>query len=398
MDATTAVDWMQLWCDFSRFFARGGFGEDLSVENTRKSPNYQWAKMDVKTRTFREVWDVSRNNIVLFTVMVKPYSSVISRTGGLVKVKNEILYKRQCADIVDTFLKENSIYFKSVSRIDLCVDFEEFANGERPPVVLEKIMRNDYWKIGKSKFFAHGSDLDSCGVKRIKSDKGDYYVIHNHFDVIGYPDEENRFSYICWGSRMSEVRTYLYDKTRELEEVHMKRYIVQQWNANGLGSSERHVWRLEFSMKAPQFKIVAQDTGVIFNDDWKSFLDVGYRNSIIMAIADKYFDIRINSGQQRKDRERHLDMIVLPHEQSMVLRFEPTPDNTRAMKIFLRKMDAVNDEVRNARRTFYAMMQQVKREYAENTGLVGWALEHGIDLSLDSKYNQDKLFDDENED
>lgn len=397
MDATTAVDWLQLWCDFSRFFSRGKLGGDISVEQSRKSPNYQWNLMDVKTRTFSEVWDVSKNNIVLFTVMIKPYSSVISKTGGLIKVKNEILYKRQAVNIIETFLRENSIYFKSVSRIDLCADFEIFANGERPPIVLEKIMRNDYWKIGKSKFFAHGSDLDSAGVKKIHSENGDYWVIYNHFNVIGYSDEENRFSYICWGSRMSEVRTYLYDKTRELNEVHMKRYIVQQWQANGIGKTDTHVWRLEFSIKAPQFEIVSEDTGIVFNNDWRAYLNTEYRNSIIMALADKYFDIRENTGQARKDREERISMLELPTEQAMILRFQPTPDNTRAMKIFLRKMDAVNDEVRNARRTFYAMMQQVKREYAENTGLVGWALEHGIDLSKDSKYNQDNLLENETE-
>lgn len=391
MEATTAVDWLQLWCDFSQFFYRGGFGDDLSVEQSRKSPNYQWNRMEVKTRTFSEVWDVSRNNIVLFTVMIKPYSSVISKTGGLVKVKNEVLYKRQAVNIIETFLRENSIYYKSISRIDLCADFETFANGERPPILLEKIMKNEYWKIGKSKFFAHGSDLDSAGVKKIHTDDGDYWVIHNHFNVIGYSDEENRFSYICWGSRLSEVRTYLYDKTRELKEVHMKRYIVQQWQANGLGKTDTHVWRLEFSIKAPQFKVVSQETGVDFTDDWKSHLNTEYRNSIIMALAEKYFDIRENSGQVRKDREKRIQTLTLPTEQAMVLRFQPTPDNTRAMKIFLRKMDAVNAEVRNARRTFYAMMQMCKREYAENTGLVGWALEHGIDLSKDSKYNDDKL-------
>lgn len=190
---------------------------------------------------------------------------------------------------------------------------------------------------------------------------------------------------------MSEVRTYLYDKTRELNEVHMKRYIVQQWQANGLGKTDTHVWRLEFSLKAPQFEIVSQDTGIVFNDDWRAYLNTGYRNSIIMALAEKYFDIRENTGQVRKDREKRIQTLTLPNEQAMVLRFQPTPDNTRAMKIFLRKMDAVNAEVRNARRTFYAMMQQVKREYAENTGLVGWALEHGIDLNKDSKYNDDKL-------
>lgn len=396
MIATTAVDWLQLWCDFSTFFAKRGGGANMDVGQARRSPNYQWAKLDVKTRTFSEVYDVSRNNIVMFTIYLKPYSSVIKATGGLIKVKNELLYKANCVSLVETFLRENSIRFKSISRIDLCVDFEDFANGERPQTVLEKIMCNNYYRMGKSKFFAHGTDISSANVKHItgpdaKGVERDYWVIHNHFDVIGYSDEEERFSYICWGSRLSEVRTYLYDKTRELEEVHMKRYIVQQWNANKLGLDRRHVWRLEFSMKAPQFHIVEQNTGAVINDDWQKFLSTKSRNAIIMALANKYFDIRRNSGQVRKDREEHIEMIRLPSEQTMVVRFEPTPDQTRSMKTMLRKMDAVNDEVRNARRTFYSIIQQAKREYAMQTGLVGWALEHGIDLSEDSKYNDEKL-------
>lgn len=383
MEAVSNVDWMQLWCDFRAM---------------QWAQKYTYVKLDIHSRTFSEVYDVFYHGVCCWTLCIKPYSKVIKPTGGLIKIKNELLYKSTCTKWTEEFLRLNAIKFISVSRVDLCLDFLYFANGERPDKTLRRILTGELWKIGKSKFFCNGAHIDHPDIKKVTKlcadgTKHDYFVIENSFKVIGDNDAQNNYSYICWGSRNSDVRTYLYNKSKELREVHYKSYITQQWKANNIYNNEIDTWRLEFSIKSPQFDILSKKTGHVFTDAWQDFFIESERNGAIMALASKYFDIRQNTGQKRKDREESVVLLDIPHSQVEINVWQPKKDITRSDKVLLRKLDKVNDEIRLQKSSFYDEVASLKTKYADKVGLTEWCLSHGITLS--EAYEREKNQEDE---
>lgn len=153
-----------------------------------------------------------------------------------VRLCNRSCYMQDAARVLDMFLNENGFAFQRISRIDICYDFERFDYGDDPQRFVQRFMAGRYSKINQANISAHGLD-----------------------------QWDGRFwNSISWGSRKSMVGTKLYNKTKELREVHDKPYIRQSWYAAGLVDDfttlekkapdgtlyKPQIWRVEFSIKS----------------------------------------------------------------------------------------------------------------------------------------------------
>lgn len=139
------------------------------------------------------------------------------------RLTNNACYFPNPVEVLQDFCDDLHISVKAISRIDICNDFVEFDNRTKVENFVSRYIKDEYAKINQINLKLHLKDRWAGKV----------------------------CNYLSWGSQKSMVSTKLYDKTLELKEQSSKPYIKYLWKACGLPTdfNDRHVWRLEFSVK-----------------------------------------------------------------------------------------------------------------------------------------------------
>lgn len=162
-----------------------------------------------------------------------PYSSILPPYAIIIRFVNRVLYMPDFWQVVERFLSLNQIEIRGISRIDICADFNQFATID-PKALIEGFAGKRYRHIGRgvgSLGFNHGVH------------NGDYGV---------------NYTGLTFGTHASDAHCYLYDKTFELLTQGDKPWIRERWKRVGL--DERHVWRLEVSIKSAGLKFKDKKT------------------------------------------------------------------------------------------------------------------------------------------
>lgn len=148
-----------------------------------------------------------------------------------IKVANSRLYFYGWADELQALMAALHWQFVMVNRIDICADFNYFANGRLPLSFVQDYLSKP--RAARPSFIRRGS---------------------NKFRAFGEkPRGALLYETLSWGTRDSAVQVNLYNKSIELES-HDKPWIRQKWDAAGLlhGKDEtgksHYVWRVEFSV------------------------------------------------------------------------------------------------------------------------------------------------------
>ena len=216
MDRCINIDWFQVYC-------LQPYGCNLPQIISQK---YTIRDRGMGTRHFKMLMDVWRDEKYL-EIQYLPFSVKSDKGKGiwhpdacLIKLCNKYCYGlNEITDLLD-YLFSINIQLKSISRIDICMDFQRFDNGLLPQTLIKKFLSSEYYKLGASKF-----------------------------TTIGNQKEAVEYDYIRFGSGKSSYSVYLYNKTKELKEVKDKPYIRESWEKAGFNNSE-DVWRLEFSIRS----------------------------------------------------------------------------------------------------------------------------------------------------
>ncbi len=167
-------------------------------------------------------------------------NSILPPNACHLRFVNRTCYYDNAGEIMQQFLAKYEYTFVSISRIDICLDFEKFDSGDEPQRFLKRYIGHKYSKINQSQ-------------------------AHTHFDDLWSRRDFNSFS---WGAKNSDIGTKMYNKTLELYDEKLqsfrKPYILQAWFLAGLiddpvrvikhnknGEEYRPViWRLEFSIRS----------------------------------------------------------------------------------------------------------------------------------------------------
>ena len=168
-----------------------------------------------------------------------------------IRLCNRTCYAYDAGTIMQNFLDDHGFVFQSISRIDLCMDFEKFDSGDIPFKFLTRYMNGKYAKVNQCTIAVHGKD------------------------------EWNGRNYnsVGWGSKKSPVYTRFYDKTLELKEAKDKPYIRQAWASCGLVDDfiqltkrdsdgifyNPRIWRLEFAITSSVKNWVCYDVDELGN-------------------------------------------------------------------------------------------------------------------------------------
>lgn len=148
-----------------------------------------------------------------------------------VKVDNSRLYYPKWGESLQALVRALGWRVMRIARVDVCCDFNYFANGRLPLLFLKDYLREP--TACRCSFIRHSSNRFRVHGVRFMNDV--------------------RYETISWGTRDSAVQTNLYDKSLELIEHADKPWIRQRWIEHGLLHGEvdghvHHVWRVEFSI------------------------------------------------------------------------------------------------------------------------------------------------------
>lgn len=212
------IDWLEVYC----------------LEATRHDANYFRAQgYDVQAREYgtplyAEMFVIFQENIPYLEIRRNPHNPKGGGGGGIlppnachIRLDNRTCYLPGCVNLLRTFLVAHGYQFVSISRVDVCLDFNVFDNGMKPSNFINKWFKAEFSKLYQGRFSAHGSDKWA----------------------------EREVNSVKWGRPTSAITTKLYNKSLEMREVKEKIYIKDAWIAAGL-SLAQDVWRLEFSISS----------------------------------------------------------------------------------------------------------------------------------------------------
>lgn len=240
-DRCCNIDWLQVYLeeDLAQFPLDADFFERHGWEVRRR---------DYSTPIYNEVFELrDAQSHPLFEITRCPRTNSQKMNGAIpyyachLRLANRTCYFDNPVILLRDFLITYNYTFCSITRLDVCLDFVKFDSGIDPKDFIRRYMAHTYAKINQGRLASYAED-----------------------EWHGRTWES-----LSWGRPSSVVKTKLYNKTKELEEVGDKPYIRQAWLQCGLiddfkAMTKRKkdgtmykptIWRLEFSIKAGGTKV-----------------------------------------------------------------------------------------------------------------------------------------------
>lgn len=278
-----AIDWLQISCEVPAGLPPA-WEEQVSPQNDSLG-NHRWYYLCESSQYIRG-YDYQRevrcNGYVVAHIACTPRTQHLPYTAGAIKMENSALYVADWYFILTDILATLRWSPRRITRLDLCADFNYFIGGLLPSTFLRNYIRkNDasYIRIGSNKF---------C--------------------VYGLKDMRNTtFESIRWGSRQNGVSVYMYNKTRELQQVKNKPYIRELWKKTQLATT-LDVWRVEISITSQGLGLKSASDSLLHTLFVDDFDRPEAARDFFKVYAAKYFRfLRTNRSAARKR-----DLIEVP--------------------------------------------------------------------------------------
>lgn len=231
MRYVVAIDWLSLFCEYKQASA-AWVGATSGGSTLFDIGPWRYKVEDYGTRHYRHLCRVSYPNEQhgyddFAEVQYEPCSAIIGVRSVIVRFVNRVLYRPDFWELAEKFLLDNDFTFKSISRVDICADFNDFAELS-PLALIQRFANKELRHVGRgvgALYFNHGALKGMYGVN---------------------------YTGLAFGTHASDARVYLYNKSFELLTQGDKPWIRDLWNAIGL--NVKSVWRLEVSLKSKACK------------------------------------------------------------------------------------------------------------------------------------------------
>lgn len=218
----------------------------------------------------------------ILTLLWEPYSNIIKSDNVFVEISNRLLYTGY-KHIPELLNKLHFNYFSSLSRLDLCTDFNPTKSQS---AVIDMLQNGKAYIQGKRE----GS------------------MFHD-FKQGQYINRTPR--QLSWGSPATLVKFKLYNKSLEIHSLDAKGrtwcnkpYIESMWRLNGLNPD--NVWRLEVSIMSSSTQ---QWRGEKL--DWTTAQPENYTPLFYDLVATR-FVVRKNEGHTHKRYDTILPFLDIP--------------------------------------------------------------------------------------
>lgn len=324
------------------------------------SSDFIFDKEPYGTSVYADMYTIYLYGEEIAVLTCNPRSGALKKGTGVLKILNPILYQQGLAEITYDLLSSCRIIPLNISRLDLCADFNHFDGYEDMQDFFQDFLNIRLWKIGAAKYKV-------CANKAVEFDC-------DYFKMIGLQSSRHAYQYLRFGSKVSKVSAYLYNKTQEFRDVKRKNYIAEAWAANDI-DEKKEVWRLEFSLKGDGIKFLNAETKMWQSKNLEMVFDPIQRTQLYNALYLKYWEFRYNDGQKRKDRMQTARL--LPIESSILtpVVINGSDVTDREDKRMISAIERTYDEVRLKRQTRNEAIERSINELVDFTHLRKWHTE-----------------------
>lgn len=236
-------------------------------------------KRERGSNVFAHIYDIyNKQDDLIGVICCKPNSTIMGERFAQLQISNKWLYIGNLNKLINEILFKSNLEFVSISRIDFCCDLYKFENDLTPKGFIEEFAKENVTKTYNSKFNLWGK-------------------------TTGYTRDYHQLSI---GDNKSVFTWKLYNKSKELRDVHDKAYIRRKWELKLLDYSiDEDVWRLEVSVKNWS-KVQFEDKRLEnVKNDWFSIIN-DYP-AFFLAFLSKKFVFRNELGD-------FIDFIKLPED------------------------------------------------------------------------------------
>lgn len=319
-----SLDWLSLRCQKTLFFQGDGTNPSgYTLRDELKHGSRNW-------RQIREVYDP--DGVMIGSLTFDPVSRNIDPDMVVFKAENSLLYEADAVDRICAAVLGLGLEYKAIARLDVACDFNEFFNGLQAQRFFDHLWRGEYIKVGLAKEafavldFGYSANINPRdGELVVTNRRPEYlnsdavnnahraYLEERNKDIAGsglqpLSDEpiqqlhstrgRSRINALTWGKTGRAIQVQMYNKTKELREVKMKKWIVDTWQAAGLDIS-RDVWRVEMRIQLHGKQIINCATGEPFALSLVDLLTQEQVSEIFRAYADKYFKFYHHEGHAK---------------------------------------------------------------------------------------------------
>lgn len=296
-----------------------------------------------QTRHFKTIEEIYFGQKLIATCCRNPHSKVLDERMMLIKFDNAFLYQKELKFEAEYFLKLNKLKLEGISRLDIAHDFNLFFNDMNPEDLIKRFLRGYYSKLGKSKF-----------------------------SVLGEHNDYNIYEYIKFGTNKSPICVYLYNKSVEMQQVKLKPWICDTWKLCNLDIS-KDVWRLEFKLSSANKQLINTESGECLSLKTLDILNPQALFELYIYCLEKYFVILKTGTDTNKSRMKRIKLFDYICDGSTLARLTDKISSNRSDKIFLNKLNSLNDELRGTDTAMRIMCNDLSSYYATSRGLSEWS-------------------------
>lgn len=303
-------------------FTFGIFKEDLNnFNNFGCSEHFELKDLNKSTTIFKKQYVLKIKDLELCTIVFQPHAAILPKNSGMIKFSNFLLYLPDFKDYVKECFYALGFEFKRISRLDICIDFTETIEYKQPEQIIKDFLHQKIKKNGRSKFYA-----------------------------IGANSKKLDFQYLRFGSRTSEIVTYLYNKSREMKEAKAKEWIYNSWKEKEWNGLEE-VWRLEFSLML-QSKITTDTDGATLIDfTIKDIFNQKFLCDLLAGLESKYFyftsEHKKKWGSKILTEQKRIKFFDKFSDEPINFIAKPVNEGTKANKNFISKLYNLHQEMKH---------------------------------------------------
>jgi hypothetical protein len=237
--------------------------------------------------------------------------------------------------IINAFCDETNYLFKSVNRLDICLDKSDINNS----------YRNLYSNV------VSGNYLISGRPKNLQS----YFETYKGKSIL------NGFQI---GKRTSDKIIRCYNKTLSLQLTE-KPYINEYYANNGLKND--NVWRFEYQLNSAFFRGLNEYSKANVNISQAMTWGIFDKANLyeLLKIANKgFFELRENTGKSQINKEKLITLFDFDYLQSQITKFNPII--RRLKKVVLSSTTIKKRLAKSLFREYYANNQDISYIVALN--------------------------------
>lgn len=325
---SVSVDWLSVYCHVHGVLE--SFQDDLL---------YVVVNDDYPTAQYRKKADVywfeGGKKVHFCEITFCPRVSSIPVASAHLRIINEQLYTTEWFKRYCVIMATLPLEFRSVSRVDVCCDFNRFYGGLSPRLLIKRYLSGEVLKVGINRGYMSFRDMGYAipnGAKKLPD---------------GFKRGTPDINAITWGSK-GYVQTQLYNKSLELREVKFKKWIYDSWVKAGLSTDE--VWRLEFRIQGAGKEMQLLETNDLFAMGVTDIQDMERIYQLFFTYQERYFrfvkaDYHVKKTQMAPIKFFSQDLDLQP---SIKLKINPVRcSSNRTSTMVCNFINSVADGVKN---------------------------------------------------